>query len=556
MSESRAADLLVLLRLWISERSARWRLSRTMRDPMRVQCALLMQIIRDNRQTGFGGSHGFDQIADYSSFASRVPVSDYEDLRPFIESQIQTGENALTAEAPRRYVRTSGTTGAPKDIPITGSHFKMLRRAHRDAVAFQYRNFPDAFEGTLLTLVSPSSEGALANGKPFGSASGLVAASTPGAVREKFVVPRAVFGIADSRLKYLLILRLAIARRDVTLVGTANPTTMLALLRLYHEHQSELVSDVRCGTFFLGERVPEKVWNAVRARLRADPLRADDLGELQSRSRPPTLADIWPSLRLVVTWTCASAGIAADALRRELPSRGRIMELGYLSSEFRGTVTIGRRSQSGLPTLDTHFFEFIDPGEWDEGRRSFLTMDQVRKGRRYYVVVTTPSGLYRYFINDIVRVTGRLHGTPLLQFLQKGKGVTNITGEKLYEAQVLQAVRETLVARGSSARFVMMLADEEDVVYHLYVEADHELAMTADQLGSDIDARLASLNIEYRSKRESSRLKKLRAHWLRRGTGEAYRLHCIHQGQREGQFKMVSLDYRRRFSFDLDAHLA
>jgi len=30
----------------------------------------------------------------------------------------------------------------------------------------------------------------------------------------------------------------------------------------------------------------------------------------------------------------------------------------------------------------------------------------------------------------------------------------------------------------------------------------------------------------------------------------------VRRGQREGQFKMVSLDYRRKFSFDLDAHVA
>ena len=54
--------------------------------------------------------------------------------------------------------------------------------------------------------------------------------------------------------------------------------------------------------------------------------------------------------------------------------------------------------------------------------------------------MSTQTGLYRYFMNDIVRVTGKFHETPTIQFVQKGKGVTNITGEKLYESQVIQAV--------------------------------------------------------------------------------------------------------------------
>ena len=180
-------------------------------------------------------------------------------------------------------------------------------------------------------------------------------------------------------------------------------------------------------------------------------------------------------------------------------------------------------------------------------------MDQVRKGRDYYLIVTTPSGLYRYFINDVVKVTGFLRGTPLLKFVQKGKGVTNITGEKLYEAQVLQAVREAMASMARAARFVMMLADEEARGYRLYVEPEPGVALDAAAFGKAVDARLASLNVEYQAKRESERLAPLVAHWLRADTGEAYKLHCVKQGQREGQFKMVSLDYRGKFTFDLDA---
>jgi hypothetical protein len=178
----------------------------------------------------------------------------------------------------------------------------------------------------------------------------------------------------------------------------------------------------------------------------------------------------------------------------------------------------------------------------------------VKKGQDFYLIVTTPSGLYRYFINDIVKVTGFLHATPLLKFVQKGKGVTNITGEKLYEAQVLQAVRESMAAMGRTARFVMMLADEEACRYRLYVEPDPGPGLDCAAFARSTDARLAKLNVEYQAKRESERLAPIAALWLAPETGEAYKQHCVKQGQREGQFKMVSLDYRRKFTFDLDAH--
>jgi hypothetical protein len=428
------------------------------------------------------------------------------------------------------------------------------------AVAFQHRASPEAFSGAILAIVSPPQEGALANGKPYGAASGIVAQSAPALLRDKFVLPPEVFGVPDSEVKYLLILRLALARPDITYLGTANATTVLTLLKLYREHAGALLEDLAAGTFFLRHRVPAEVWSAVRSRIVAVPARAAELRRQYASGHPARLADLWPALRLAVTWTRGSAGIAVKALRRELPARTRILELGYLASEFRATVTLGRNAGTGWPTLDTHFFEFVERTRWDGATPEYLTLDRIRKGIEYYIVVTTPSGLYRYFINDLVRVTGFLHRTPLLEFVQKGKGVTNITGEKLYESQVLAAVRATMDDMDCALPFVMMLADEEAAGYRLYVEgpgneAGADKRPPAAQLAQAVDARLMELNIEYRSKRESRRLAPLRAAWLQAGTAERYKAFCVARGQREGQFKSAALVYRRDCAFDLDAHI-
>jgi hypothetical protein len=299
--------------------------------------------------------------------------------------------------------------------------------------------------------------------------------------------------------------------------------------------------------------VPAAVQSEIRGRLAPHAERADTLAALQT-GQGARLADLFPSLKLVVTWTCASAGIAVDALRRELSPRTRILELGYLSSEFRGTITLGRRAGSGLPTCESHFFEFVERDKWDRGEPEFLTLDRLSKGVDYYIIVTTPSGLYRYFINDLVRVTGFLHAMPLLKFLQKGKGVTNITGEKLYEAQVLSAVRDAVTQAGLEARFVMALADEVSRCYRLYVEPGAGAKPSADSFAETVDRRLQELNVEYHAKRESGRLGALAAAWLASGTGEAYKKFCVDLGQREGQFKTIALAYRRSFAFDLEAH--
>ena len=531
-----------------------WRIRTTTRDPMRVQRALLHRIIRENRETSFGRQHGFAEINDHEDFIKRVPVGDYEALRPLIEAEIERAEKTLTKETPQQYVRTSGTTGKPKDIPLTPSHLRSLREIQRMSVAFQDRACPGAFDGSILGIVGSAVEGVVANGRSFGSASGIVAGDTPAPMRKRFVVPSAVFAISDSRVKYLLILRLAIARRDITFIGSANPTTLLALIKLYREHQAALLQDVRLGTFFLASEVPPDVQRAICDRLRSDSTRAGELEKLGSTATT-RIADLWPELRAVATWTCASAGVAVEALRRELPSRTRILELGYMASEFRGTVTIGRRADSGLPTFDTHFFEFVERDRWDGGEPEFLTLDRLRRGVPYYVIVTTPSGLYRYFINDLVVVRGFFHQTPLLKFLQKGRGVTNITGEKLYETQILTAVKAAVAEMGRSIRFVMMLADEEAARYLLYVEPDFGPRANAVAFGDLVDVKLQEINIEYAAKRESARLNPLIAAWLAPETGEVYKQFCVQHGQREGQFKTVALAYRNGFVFDLESRV-
>jgi hypothetical protein len=43
---------------------------------------------------------------------------------------------------------------------------------------------------------------------------------------------------------------------------------------------------------------------------------------------------------------------------------------------------------------------------------------------------------------------------------------------------------------------------------------------------------------------------------LNTGTGAAYRHHCVQRGQREGQLKIMPLQYKDQVDFDLDSHVA
>ncbi|MYF01839.1 MAG: GH3 auxin-responsive promoter family protein, partial [Gammaproteobacteria bacterium] len=89
------------------------------KDPNLTQEEVLKRIVHTNRDTEFGRKHQFNGIETVEQYRKQVPVHDFELLRPYIEKQRDTGAEALTAEPVVHYNRTSGTTGTPKDVPIT-----------------------------------------------------------------------------------------------------------------------------------------------------------------------------------------------------------------------------------------------------------------------------------------------------------------------------------------------------------------------------------------------------------------------------------------------------
>lgn len=527
------------------------KVERLARRPDQAQQSVLARLIRANRDTRFGREHGFATISHHRDFQSRVPVQEFETLRPYIDEQRRTGAPALTAEPPVFYAQTSGTTSKPKHIPVTPSMLAM----HRDEQALfsylQYRACPAAFAGKAFGIMGAAVEGRLDSGHIVGSVSGHLYQSLPRSIQSRFVVPPEVLGIADYDLKYLTILRLALSEPHVRYLGTPNPSTFLRLLDVLNGRRELLIDSLATGRFEPLDALDAQLRAVVARRLTADPGRAADLRSLPAL----TFANVWPEIRLVTTWTGGSCGIALESVRTKLPPDSMVMELGYQSSECRGTIALEPGAAGGLPTLHHHFLEFAEQDAWDSGQRDCLTLGQLAAGRRYYVLFTTAAGLYRYFMNDLVDVTGFFHQTPLLRFVQKGRGVTSLTGEKLYEAQAIEAIQDAAARCRIRSSFFVLVADEGASAYRLYAQLDRGFSHEADAAARIVDERLGELNIEYHGKRASGRLGPLAVSWLRDGTADAYKQAAVAAGQREGQFKLAVLQYRKGLIFPFDDYI-
>ncbi len=515
-------------------------------DPQTVQDQLLKKLLYQNRNTRYGNEHGFSEVKTPEQFKKNVAINQFEDLRPYIEQPESQQEVSLSQERASIYMQTSGTTDKPKNIPLTPSAIEKLTETQTLFAMAHHIGIPDIYKGKLLTISGMLVEGKLKNGKPYGSMSGMISHCMPSLLKSKFVIPSAISQIDDYHLKYLMIAALGLKERNITWMVSANPSTFFKLLEVMEGHFETLIKLLDTGKT---SDLPEGFKQFSGRQFKAS---RDRVQELKTLARNNTLSfnQIWPNLKAVTTWTGGSCGFLLPKLKKLLARETVITELGYIASEFRGSLLVDTKNNTCVPAFTENYFEFIEPELWNSGSQQTKSLNEIKVGKQYYVIATTMSGLYRYFINDIIEVTGHFNQTPIIRFVQKGKGVTNLTGEKLTEFQVLKAMETIMSGFKQEDGFFLMIGDANTLQYRLFVE----MPPTPD-LPVKFDQALAALNLEFAAKQKSGRLLPTKAIFLTPGCGEAYKQFSITNGQREAQYKVVRLQYQYDCRFDFEPYI-
>lgn len=540
-------NILLKLKMRKNGRKFKGPLAHETKEIERIQKEVLKKLLKENSNTKFGRQYQFENIQSSREFQAKVPVHTYEDLRSWIEEQAISNSDSLIAASFAMFNQTSGSTAKPKWIPVTQETLNDLKNSQQLSTWLQYTYAPEAFEGHIMGIVSPAHEGMSEWGIPFGSASGHFYKNMPRVVKKKYVIPHFVFEVKDYQVKYYLILLLTLQHKDITYFGSANPSTFLQLNNMLKERKEDLLNDLQSKSpNAVKARISEHLYERVSNLLTPSKARLNELKYLFAKD-DSSIKHFWPHLKLLVTWTCGSCGIALRAALKLMPEQIKVADLGYLSSEFRGSVTFDFSNQAGLPTFRDHFFEFVLKEEWESGDSNFKLLHELEKGCDYYVFITTPSGLWRYNMNDIVRVTDYLNECPLITFQQKGNGACNITGEKLYENQVIEAFQ----SMKWKAMYYQVLADVNDSRYIGYIEWHDQPKEDQEHLSAIMDQALAKLNMEYAEKRASKRLNSFVLKYLPAGTFANIKKNAVEAGQKEGQFKMVMLQYKDQFKWDL-----
>ena len=374
----------------------------------------------------------------------------------------------------------------------------------------------------------------------------------PKFIKKHYAFSSSVYDIPDYNARYYAIMRLSI-EQDVTMLVTANPSTIVEMQHNAIEYYDKYVEDIENGTINKDLDIPLHIRQELEAELKPNPKRAAELRRLKEQYYTPLPRHYWPNLQTLSTWKCGNTKVYLDKFQGSFPDHICHQEIGYFSSECR----FGFVMDEGIDTTlfpHFHYYEFIAEEDLDNPNPRFWQLYELEEGKRYSPIVTTYAGLYRYDVSDLVEVGPKYLGTPTIHMVQKVNGIVSITGEKLQENQFMTSVQNAEKALDMPTKFSIAFADVERSTYHFYFEfADqHTSQEDAERFAAVVDAELKNMNIEYEAKRDSLRLKQPITHRLRSNAFDQFKQASIADGSgRDGQFKLNLLlqDEKRHAKF-------
>ncbi|MFJ9693247.1 GH3 auxin-responsive promoter family protein [Kitasatospora sp. NPDC101183] len=421
-------------------------------DAQGAQRRVLADLLAFNSGTEYGRRHGFARIRTLDEYRRAVPVQTYADLEPWIERAAAGEPGVLTADRPAVFFTSSGSTGAPKKIPVTP---RFVRTTFLPFYLAAWAPLIEDFPGVLgapdavlnLKHDPVAAPPTTASGRPhlgasqvdFGAAFGEPLSAEPGTGAPWATLPVPVEA-GDHAEKTYLRLRLAV-ESDLRCVIGINPAMVAALPYQLNLWWPRIVKEVRDGTLGgLPHRDP-------------NPGRAAELVRLAHRHGTVLPRHVWPRMRALFCWTSGPASLYLPRLCEEFGRGVAALPAPVAASEGPVGVALDRHPSAGSLVVNAAVYEFADADQDLGPDTATLRPEELEAGRDYHVVFSHVGGLYRYAGGDVVRVVDRQGGVPRVEYAGRA-GRSDHAGERLRDAQVVRALRAALGAAGLGVRGV------------------------------------------------------------------------------------------------------
>lgn len=328
--------------------------------PLDVQDEWLHSLISSAENTEWGKHYDYKSILTASQFKERVPIQNYDTLKPFIERMLKGEQNVLWPSEIKWFAKSSGTTSdRSKFIPVSEEaleecHFK----GGKDMISIYCNNKPDAeiFTGKSLVLGGSHQINQLCEDIQYGDLSAVLIKNLP-VWAEYYRTPDMSIALMDNYEVKLDKMAEATAYENVTSISGV-PTWTIVLIKKVLE---------LTGTS-----------NAL---------------------------EVWPNLEAYFHGAVNFAPYRQQ-FKELIPSPNMYYLETYNASEGFFGIQDQDNSEELLLMLDYGiYYEFLPLENIDNEQPKTLSLDEVELYKNYAIIISTNAGLWRYMIGDTVQFT-------------------------------------------------------------------------------------------------------------------------------------------------------
>jgi hypothetical protein len=423
-----------------------------------VQEATLLRLVHRACTTRFGREHDFARIRTVADYQQRVPLRTYEQFWQNYWRPVFPRLDNVTWPGLISYLAlSSGTTsGATKYVPVSRAMLASNRSAALTTLALFLAAHPHTqlFTGKAFFLGGSTALTGLAPGVVAGDLSGIAAREVSSLLRPYTFPPLDLALLRDWDAKLNLLAERS-AREPITCVSGV-PSWLLVLF--------------------------------------------ERLLQITGKS---CLADVWPTLRLVI-----HGGTKFDPYRslfRRIVGREDVHFLEtYPASE--GFIALEDLRHGLLRLLPDHgiFFEFVPAEELGAAEPARHTFADLEPGVHYAIILTTCAGLWSYVLGDTICFEKR--DPPLLRLTGRTSYFLSAFGEHLINEEI-----ERAVATAAEAAHVdvvdfhvgPMFSEQVGVAgRHRYLIEFARMPRDLDRFRAELDAVLCRTNEDYAAHRQ------------------------------------------------------
>lgn len=338
-------------------------------NAVNAQERTLQKLIAEAKHTVFGVDHRFHDIKNYQDFKERVPIRDYEDLRPYIERVVAGEPDILWKNKPQYFAKTSGTTSGVKYIPISKESMPEHVKAARNALLTYIHETGNAkFVDGKMIFLQGSPVLTEKHGIKIGRLSGIVAHLVPAYLQKNRMPSYETNCIEDWEQKVEAIVGETL-HEDMRLISGIPPW-----VQMYFDKLSEKSGDKAIKDIFKNFQL------FVYGGVNFEPYRAK------------IEASIGKKIAAIETYPASEGFIAYQDSQTE-----------------KGLLLL---ADAGM------FYEFVPADEYYNDKPTRLSLAEVEIDKNYALILNTNAGLWGYSIGDTVKfislnpykivVTGRI----------------------------------------------------------------------------------------------------------------------------------------------------